>query len=122
MAETQGNPLQAPFYARHRSGIDALDGTITERARGINMAQHAQAHVQVLPSSSANPTVEVLWWSEEASRFISENPVLTKAGAGADAPYEFTVDARGRIMFVAVTAGATGSIEIMVSGFNIERV
>lgn len=123
MAETQGNPFQAPSYARHRSGIAALDvAAITKRERGINMASHAQGHVQVVPSSGANPDVEVLWWSEEASQFISENPAIAKSGAGIDTPYEFTVEARGRIMFVSVTGGATGSIEIMVSGFNIERV
>lgn len=123
MAETQGNPLQAPEYARHRRQVTAVDAAaVTDRKRGINMAHHSQAHIQIIPTGGANPDVEVLWWSEEASAFISENPALAKSGAGADTPYEFTVDCRGRIMFVAVTTLAGGSVEIMVSGFNVERV
>lgn len=122
--QTYGNPKQAPEYARHRTGVTALDGAaaIADRGRGINMAHQTHAHIQVVPSGAANPTIEVLWWSEEASQFIPEHTPLVKAGVGVAKPYEFTVEARGRILFVKVTAGAVGSVEILVSGFNVERV
>lgn len=123
MAETQGNPFQAPDYALHRSGVTAVDGaSITDRRRGINMAGNAQAHIQVVPSGTANPSVEVLWWSEAAGKFIPEHTALAKAGPGSNKSYEFTVDAKGRIMFVAMKTLTAGSVEIAVSGFNAERM
>lgn len=123
MAETQGNPFQAPDYALHRSGVTVVDGaSITNRKSGINMASDAQAHIQVVPSGGANPDVAVLWWSEVAGKFIAEHTAIAKVGIGANTSYEFTVDARGRIMFVSVTTLAAGSVEIAVSGFNAERI
>jgi hypothetical protein len=78
--------------------------------------------VQVVPSGGANPSVAVFWWSEEAEKFVQEHVALAKAGVGVNAPYEFTVESRGRIMFVAVTAIAAGTVDVYVSGFDPHKV
>lgn len=119
----QTGPKKAPDYAIHREDITAVD-TIGnfKRGDGINCANYQRAHIQVIPTpvSGANPTVVVYWWSEALSEFVQENPTLTKTGAGANVPYEFTVECRGRIMFVAVSVMAAGTVDaIMVSGFGL---
>ena len=123
--ETTRNPLQAPEYACHRIVKDAADSLPeTNKARGINMHQALRALIQVVPSGGANPNVAVLWWSEEAGKFVQEHTAITKVGIGVNTPYEFDVDANGRIMFVAVTAGiaATQTVRVMVAGAEIGRV
>ena len=123
MADISGNPTQAPIYALHRSEVTAPDTLPnTERGHGINMQNHSFGHVQVVPSGGANPNVAVLWWSEAAQAFVQEHTPITRAGVGADTPYEFDVESRGRIMFVAITGIAAGAVDVHVSGYNVERV
>lgn len=112
-------PAVAPNYTKHRTKVTAADSAaLTDVKSCINMDGFADAHVQVIPSGGANPTVEVLWWSDAASKFIKEQVALTKAGIGADTPYEFTVSAKGRKMLVAVTTIAAGQCDVYVAGFN----
>lgn len=119
MAETQGNPYAAPRYARHRSGVTAADAAIIEdRTVGCNTEGYTHAHIQVIPTGGGNPTVEVLWWSEAAGRFIEDHVLVSKAGKGANVPFEFTVDCQNRIMFVRFDVLAAGTCEVMVSGFH----
>ena len=123
MADVSGNPKLAPEYALHRSERDAVDALPeTVRPHGINMSSYTNAHIQVVPSGGANPDVAVLWWSEAAGEFVQEHTPITRAGVGVDTPYEFDVDSRGRIMFVAITAIVAGSVDVHVSGYNVERV
>lgn len=123
MADIKGNPKLAPEYALHRSAVAAPDSLPeANRAHGINMASHTSAHIQVVPSGGANPSVAVLWWSEAAGKFVQEHVVIARAGVGADTPYEFTTESKGRIMFVAVTAIVAGAVDVHVSGYNVERV
>ena len=123
MADVSGNPNLAPEYALHRSARTAADSLPeTLRPHGINMSSYTNAHIQVVPSGGANPDVAVLWWSEAAGEFVQEHTPITRAGVGVDTPYEFDVDARGRIMFVAITAIVAGSVDVHVSGYNVERV
>lgn len=123
MADISANPKLAPDYALHRDAVAAAD-TLPEgeRAHGINMASNTHAHIQVVPSGGANPNVGVLWWSEAAGAFVQEQIPILKAGVDADTPYEFTVECRGRIMFVPVTLIAVGAVSIYVAGYNVERV
>ncbi|MDX1390317.1 MAG: hypothetical protein R3344_14095 [Acidobacteriota bacterium] len=112
----QRSPREAPFYSAHRLGVDAVDSLPeSAEARGINMADNRYANIQVVPTGGANPTVAVLWWSEAAGVFVQEHTPITRAGVGADTPFEFTVEAHGRTMFVAVTALAAGAVDILVS-------
>lgn len=115
---------KAPDYARHRENIVAADSVANfKKGDAISMANYAYAHIQVIPQllSDANPTVKVYWWSETLGKFVQENPTLVKVGVGANIPYEFTVECRGRRMLVLVSVLATGVVDaIMVGGFEIE--
>lgn len=123
----QRGPRLAPDYAEHRTVVGAIDsGTITDKRKGMNMASHSHAHVQVIPINGANPDIEILFWSEVLGEFISphSDQAIVFAGEGADVPYEFSFEPRGRIFFAFVTGTVTGDDEvgIHVSGFNVERV
>lgn len=112
-------PTEAPKYAIHRKGIAALDASLPDDDRGaMNLAGYETACVQVVPSGGANPTVKVFFWSDPADAWISEVPALTATAPGADTPFEFRVPVCGRRMFVAVTAGAVGSIDIYIAAFG----
>jgi hypothetical protein len=103
--------------------VTAADGaTITDRKVGCNTSGFTHAHVQVVPSGGANPTAEILWWSEEAGQFVSEHVAISKAGVGADTPFEFTVDCQGRILFVKLTSISAGSVEVMIAGFHTNAI
>lgn len=122
--KTVGGSIQlAPSYVKHREGVAALDAAApTEKKQGINAARYKKAHVQVVPSGGANPTVEVLFWSDVAGKFIKGHTALTRAGIGADTPFEFTFDVEGRIFFVMVTALAAGAVTVAVAGSDKESV
>jgi len=121
--ETQGAPYAAPKYSRHRTAVTAADAAImTDRKVGCNCEGYTHAHIQVIPTGGANPTVEVLWWSEAASKFVEDHVLISKAGKGANVPFEFTVDCRGRIMFVRFDLLTAGTCEVMVSGFHTSQL
>lgn len=123
MAETQGNPYAAPRYARHRSGVTAADAaTITDRGVGCNCEGYSHVHIQVIPSSGANPTVEILWWSEAAGQFIEDHTLVSKGAKGANTPFELTVECQNRIMVVRFDVLAAGTCEVMVAGFNANQL
>ncbi|PNX52105.1 MAG: hypothetical protein BV456_00740 [Thermoplasmata archaeon M8B2D] len=109
----------SPEYILHRSGITAADSTFTSYDHGVNTSYYKKANIQVVPSGGANPTVNVMWWCESASKFINEHVAIEKAGIGANTPFEFTVDCLRRTMFVAVSAISTGSVDILVSGADL---
>jgi len=114
---------QAPKYQLYRDAVTAVDSLpMADQKQGINLAGYKQAHIQIIPSGGANPTVAVLWWSEDAGKFIQEQTPITKTGVGANTAYEFTVDARGRIMFVAFTTLASGSCKVAVAGFDLNNL
>jgi hypothetical protein len=83
-----------------------------------NLAGYDLAHVQVIPTGGANPSIEVMFWSEAASMFVSAAPKLTTAGQGVDTPYEVTVPVAGRRMLVSITAIGAGSCDIYVAAFR----
>ncbi len=125
MADLERSPQHAPVYARHREVRDAIDVLPeTEKGRGVNMSGYLYAHVQVLPSGGADPSVEVQVWSDAAGAFISISPVATRVGVGADAPYEFTFSCRSRIIFIAVTGGVSGGqgVDIFVAGSELDHL
>jgi hypothetical protein len=119
MSDTKSSPEIAPSYnlIREVSAADSLP--VTSRGMGCNASQYASVHIQVVPSGNANPNVSVLWWSEAAGAFVQEQVPITKSGVGANTAYEFTIEAKGRIFFVAVTTLATGSVKIYASGYGL---
>lgn len=121
---TSRGPGNAPNFNTHRTNVTATDTIANVTARqGMNMEGYENAHVQVIPSGGANPTVQVYFWAPGAAAgaggWIREHTAATFAGVGADTPFGFTVAARGRKMFVAVTTLAGGSVRIDVSGYPL---
>lgn len=121
--EPTRSPQQAPLYAMHRQAVAGTDSLPElNEMHGMNMKGYSRAHVQIVPSGGSNPTVQVQWWSAAAGKFVQEQTPITKAGVGANTPYEFTVDCRGRNMFVAVTTQASGQCDIHIAGAEHELV
>jgi hypothetical protein len=115
------SPERAPAYALYREGITSADTIANvEKIYGCNSSMYKDVHVQVIPASGVTTNVAIYWWSEQANKFIQEHTAITKASVGAGVPYEFTVEAKGRLFFVAVTA-TDGSVDIAVSGFEQEQ-
>jgi hypothetical protein len=115
----QSSPYSAPEYSLHRDGVAAADVMANViKKHGCNAYMYNYAHIQVVPKSGANPDVVVWGWSEAADAFVQEHTPIAKAGVGADTPYEFTIEPRGRIFFVQVAAIAAGNVDILVSGFE----
>lgn len=113
----------APLYQQYRKAVAAVDTLpVTDVKEACNAGQHEDVHVQVFPAGGANPTVAVLWWSEAAGKFIQEHVAISKAGVGANTPFEFTIQAKGRMFFVAVTTLAAGTVDIYVSGFGLNNL
>ena len=118
-ANTTQSPELAPKYALHREDVAAADVIANvAKGNGMNMETYEKAHIQVAPAGGANPSVRVYWWSEELSVFVVDKNLSVVAGEGANTGYEFTVDCRGRRMFVAVTTIAAGTAKVLVSGFR----
>lgn len=113
----------APIYQPYRSAVAAADTLATmPKTAGANATGYQDVHVQVIPSGGANPTVLVAWWSEAAGRFVPEHTPLEKAGTGADTPYEFTIQPKGRIFVVAVKTIAAGAVAIHLSAFGLDNL
>ncbi len=111
---------KTPIYTLYREGLTAVDavGTLTDRELGINTSSYEDICIQVIPKSGANPTVAVYFWSEHAATYVQQHTAISKTGVGATTPHEFTVEAKGRHVFVRVTAITAGSVDIAVSGFK----
>lgn len=123
MATTQ-SLSHAPEYVTHREGVtapDAAPSLLTDQKQGINSAAYLSALVQVIPTGGANPSVQILTWSDAAGKFIVQNPDLVRTGAGADVPYEFQFECRSRRFFVRVTAIAAGSCDVYVAGHELDH-
>lgn len=109
---------EAPSYSLHRRNVAAADSVdITDSSRGLPAHGYQSVHVQVIPDGG-DPSVEVLFWSEAAGKFISEHVPIVKAGKGVDVPYEFTVEARGRRVFVKVSTMAAGTVSVWLAAWN----
>lgn len=114
----------APKYTQHRAGVSAVDSLPeTEKGRGMNTDGYLAAHVQVVPSGGANPSVKVQVWSDALGQFIDVTETeFAQTGAGADVPYEFTIPVRSRAVFVAVTALAAGTCDIYMAGSELDHL
>lgn len=116
MTQRAPSPIRlAPTYAIHRKKVAVADSTFTDRALGVNGADHDTAHVQVIPNGST-VNVEVLFWSDAAEKFISEVTPITHNAIAT--PREFSFDVKGRIFLVAVKVIDTGDVQILTSGYS----
>lgn len=107
----------APKYTILRDAVNAVDiSNPTSLTAGLNFAGYDKALFQVIPSGGANPSIEVLSWSEDAGVFISENPLFTASGLGVNIPYGFTMSAYGRVLWVKITTLAAGLVNVLAAG------
>ncbi len=118
MTVINNSPQKCPNYAFYKDVAAAESAAETVKQNGINMDGYRYANIQVVPTpaSGADPTAQVLWWSETLGEFIQEHTAISMAGAGANTPYEFTVECNGRIMLVVLTTMSSGTAKIYVSG------
>ena len=116
MTTAQTTPKSAPDFALHRTVTAVDSGVQTVKGLGMNMAGAKKAIVQVLPNAGDSPTVEVLFWSEEGSKFIKAHTPLVFAGVGDGVAYTFTVEVDSQIMLVSPTVDVVaGACLIMVA-------
>ncbi len=112
----------APDFSLHREGVSVIDTLpVSKKEYGVNTGHYRHAIIDVVPTGDADPTVEVLWWSEAKQEFVSEHTPIAKAGTGANTPYQFAVECLGRIMLVAVTAIVAGTVDISVAGYDLNH-
>lgn len=126
VAKTESrSPQKAPDFQLYRI-VDTIADVLPEIdvKHGINMGNYRRAIIDVKAEDGANPAVAVLFWSEATSAFVAENPAITRAGAGVDTGYQFSVECNGRIMFVAVTGGLSNAAHIAtisIAGFELDH-
>lgn len=115
--QTTRTPKSTPDFAPHRevTAPDSSPVTVTDKALGMNMAGAPRAVIQVVPETGDSPSIEVLFWSEEAGKFVRAHTALAFAGVGASVPYVVQIQADGQVLFVAVTAGIATGCKIFVA-------
>jgi len=116
-----GSPQMAPEYVLHRHLEGAADGASEIiMQHGINMAGFEWANIQVVPSAMASPVVQVLFWSEEAAKYIVDHTEIEFLAKGDGVAWEASIDARGRKIFVKVVSGVPAGQEckIFVAGYR----
>lgn len=122
---TYQSPKRAPEYVLHRDILGANDSLPeTNPDRGIVMQDYEDANIVVVPHANAAPAVSVLFWSEKAEQFVPEHTPIDFTAKADGVSWGATFKAKGRRMFVAVTAGMAGGedCKIYVSGYNPEQV
>lgn len=128
---------RSPDFKFHRIVAAAESGPFSLK-NGINFGTYKKGLIQVVPVDVAalagdvdvaaltlgtsNPSVELYSWSENLGQFIKHNPASVVAGAGAGVPYEFTVDAYGQTIYVAVTSGITGGQGVVLLSAGFEAI
>jgi len=116
---SKSSPASAPEYNVHREDIATADVIANVvKKHGCNAYMYRYVHVQVVPEGGANPDVAVWWWSDKVDSFVQEHVPIAKSGVGANTPYEFTIEPRGRIFFVQIAAIVAGSVSVLTSGFE----
>jgi len=104
--ELKSTLSEAPNFVPHRVVSDANETTFdTERKHGMNGDLYNEAIVQVIPDAGVTPTVDVLFWSEAAAKFIPDQTPITKAGSVGGQAFSFSFPILGRVFLVRVTAG-----------------
>lgn len=134
LTEPNGSPEAAPRYQLwvHRTANDTNADFLAgpESKNGINFGSYNVGLIQAIPRDGADLsdtpggadtiTLTEYEWSPGAGAFIPTGNTYTASGAGAPVGVEF--DARGRIMYFAVTGIAGGrSVSIYASGYELDH-
>lgn len=107
---------RSPIFTVHRTRTAVDAGIITTRGWGMVMAEFKTAIIRVVPTPTANITVQAMFWSASSGRFIPANPALQQAGVGAGVPYDYTIEVNGRVLFVYITGTIGTGVTIQVAG------
>jgi hypothetical protein len=126
------SPARAPDWQLSRV-VSQQDANFAARGYGVNAGGFNAIRVAVtpmtfdptldptaVPGGTANPSVEVRLWSEQAQAFIPMPAPVTRSGAGVGTPYVFDVpNANGSILGVFVTNNIGGHfVAISVQGYE----
>ncbi len=116
------NTTLAPESKLYRTVL-ANDGAgpHTDKKQGLNCGHYENLHVEVIPTDD-DPVIEVLYWSEAGGKFVQENPAAPRAAFGAGVAFTFTVQPRGRLVFISlVSGGGVGQTVIATSAYSIDH-
>jgi hypothetical protein len=106
----------APDWTPHRINVTAADGaTDTDESMADGMVsqpfEDAYADVYVEGGSGVSLTVEVMFWSELAGAFVSQNPVVNFTGISGSEMLSFHTGCnRFKLNVTGTFGGATVSI------------
>lgn len=110
---------KAPGFSLYRN-VTADDSLpLTDPKLALNTCETEDLTIMVLPGATSNPAVSILFWSEEASKYVvAHGSGYTFAAKGAGVPWVATVKCYGMKVAVAVTGGMVGgeTCKILVSG------
>lgn len=116
---------RSPDFEQYKVVSEAPDGggPYTEKKHGVATDNWLSTIIDVAVSASANPSVNVLFWSEAAGQFVADDGVSTVAAKGAGVSWQKIVNSAGRVMFVEVlgTVGANQTVTISVAGTELEH-
>jgi hypothetical protein len=110
---------KSPDSQLWRSGIDAVEavGSLPETINsGLNFSGYDVGMFYVYPTGGAQPTIEIMVWNSETSKWISTVPAATFTGPAVDTEFTFTVPAYGRGLYARVSAIGAGSVSISAAG------
>jgi|SRR6185503_8889560 len=127
---------KTPLYGLWRVASAAeSDASGVKKPQGINCAGYTTVSVQIVPISTptpaenfsgvtagtSNPDATVWFWNQAMQLFIKHSPAIVGAKLGAGIPYEFDVEANGRIIYVTVSDCTTAQgVALFIGGAQRE--
>lgn len=107
----------APNFKPFSIDIAAVQSLAGKSAKvGLNFSGYDVALFSVVPSVTANPTIEIMVWDPVSETWVSTNPISTFAGIGAGLAYQIAFNAYGRIIYPRVHTLAAGTVSISQAG------
>lgn len=116
---------RSPEFSLYKTVEDAAEGAgpYTEKKHGVATDNWLSTIVDIACSASANPAIDILFWSDAAGAFVVDDDVATITAKGAGVSYQKVVNSAGRRIFVLVggTVPASESVEISLAGTELEH-
>lgn len=128
-AKTSNSVSRTPEYSLVRLVKAADDATSrAQRSNGIVAKAQTKLLIQVVPIvgqapaddfaglalGTSNPTIVIRYWNAALKQFILHGPTISIGAQGAGVPFEFEVDASGRIVMIDVTGGVAGTESVLI--------
>jgi hypothetical protein len=119
MANPNTSIEKAPGFSLYRN-VTVDDGLpLIDPLLALNTVELDDLTIQVIPQTNSNPVVSILFWSQEATKFVAAHGSgYTFSAKGAGIPWVATVKTYGLKVIVAVTGGMSSgeTCKILVSG------